>query len=75
MNLASFGKILIIAGIAIVALGAAFLFFDKIPILGKLPGDIVIKRKNLTLFFPIATSILLSLLLSMSFLIMRLFRR
>jgi hypothetical protein len=55
------GKLLIFAGVFIAILGVLFLFGDKIPFLGKLPGDIYIKKKNFTLYFPIVTSLLLSL--------------
>ncbi len=58
------GKILIAVGILIIILGIFFLFGDKIPFLGKLPGDIIIKKKNFTFYFPIVTSILLSLIIS-----------
>jgi len=67
-----FGKLLIFAGIFIVIIGVVFLFGDKIPFIGKLPGDIIIKKKNFTFYFPIVTSILLSLLIS---LILYLFRK
>ena len=67
-----FGKILIFAGIFIVVIGVLFLFGNKIPFLGKLPGDIYIKKENFTFYFPIVTSIILSLLIS---LIIYLFRK
>jgi membrane associated rhomboid family serine protease len=62
-------KILIISGIIIAILGAFLLLFKNsgIPFLGKLPGDIVIQRKNFTFYFPIATGILLSIILSLIF--------
>lgn len=59
------GKLLMIAGGVILIIGILFYFFDKIPLLGKLPGDILIKKKNYTIYFPLATSILLSLFLSL----------
>lgn len=59
------GRILIFIGIIILFLGVFFLFGDKIPFLGKLPGDIYIKKKNFTFYFPIITSIILSLLISL----------
>jgi hypothetical protein len=71
-ELQPFGKYLIIAGILIVAVGILLSFWDKIPLLGKLPGDIIIKGKNFTFYFPIVTSIILSLLFS---LILYLFRK
>jgi Protein of unknown function (DUF2905) len=60
-----FGKLLIFAGIYIVVLGIVLLFGDKIPLIGKLPGDIIIKKKNFTLYIPIVTSLILSLLISL----------
>jgi hypothetical protein len=69
------GRILIITGVAIIILGVALLFLDKIPFIGRLPGDIIIKRKNFTLYFPLGTSILISLLLTAILFIINLFRR
>lgn len=60
----SFGKVLIIAGLIIVAIGLAILFSDKISFLGKLPGDIRIERENFRFYFPLGTSILLSIILT-----------
>lgn len=64
MQIQPFGKILIIIGALIILIGVVFLFADKIPFLGKLPGDIIIKKKNFTFYFPLATSILLSIIIS-----------
>ena len=58
------GKLLIFAGIFILVLGVIFIFGDKIPFIGRLPGDIIIKKKNFTFYFPIVTSIILSLIIS-----------
>ncbi|MCK5286780.1 MAG: DUF2905 domain-containing protein [Thermodesulfovibrionia bacterium] len=62
-----FGKLLIILGIVIAALGVLLLLFKQsgIPFIGKLPGDIVIRKKNFVFYFPIATSIILSIVLSL----------
>ncbi len=59
-------KLLIISGIIIAALGVVLFLFRSggIPYLGKLPGDIVIQKKTYSFYFPIATSILLSVILS-----------
>jgi hypothetical protein len=65
------GKFLIILGIIVVALGGLLLLSGKIPWLGRLPGDIVIHKKNFTFYFPLATSILLSLLLTLIFWLLR----
>jgi len=59
------GKLLIIAGCFIVLIGVVLLFFEKIPFLGKLPGDLTFKGKNYTVFFPLATSLVLSLILTL----------
>ncbi|MBI5573875.1 MAG: DUF2905 domain-containing protein [Elusimicrobia bacterium] len=58
------GKILIIIGIVLILLGIIFIFGIKIPYIGKLPGDILIKKENFTFYFPITTSIIISILLS-----------
>jgi phosphotransferase system glucose/maltose/N-acetylglucosamine-specific IIC component len=68
------GKMLIVFGAVLVLAGALFMLAGlpdwqagKMPGLGRLPGDIVIHKKNFTLFFPITTSILISLILSIIF--------
>ena len=61
------GKFLIIFGVVIIAIGGLLLLSEKIPWLGRLPGDIMIRKKNFTFYFPLATSILLSLLLTLLF--------
>ena len=58
-------KILIIVGAAIVAVGLAMLGIQKLPFLGKLPGDILIKRENFTFYFPLATGIIISIFISL----------
>jgi len=68
------GKILVIFGIALIVIGALFVLGGKLG-LGHLPGDIVIKRKDFTLFFPIMTSILLSIGLTLILYLIRHFRK
>jgi len=63
----SIGKMLILTGIVVVAMGGLLILVGKISWFGKLPGDIVIQRKNFTFYFPLATSILLSVILSLLF--------
>lgn len=58
------GKLLIIAGLAIAAIG--LLMTLGVPF-GRLPGDIVVRRPGFTFYFPITTSILLSVLLTLVF--------
>jgi hypothetical protein len=65
--MAQLGKLLIIFGIIMVVVGFLMFFFDRIPWLGKLPGDIVIKKQSFTIYFPIVTCILLSILISLVF--------
>jgi hypothetical protein len=62
-----FGKILILFGIIFIGIGTILLFLEKLPFLGKLPGDILIQKKNLTFYFPLTTSIIISLFLSFLF--------
>ncbi len=58
------GKSLIVIGLIIALVGVVITLAGKLPWLGRLPGDIYVKRENFTFYFPIATSIILSLLLS-----------
>ncbi len=72
----SIGKALIIAGLFIAIIGVLLVFFEKLPLgLGKLPGDIYIKRDNFVFYFPIATSILISIVLSLIFIIISRFTK
>ena len=60
----SLGKLLILSGFILVLVGGLLLFLGKIPLLGKLPGDILFQRRGWSFYFPLTTSILLSILLS-----------
>jgi hypothetical protein len=64
LGLGELGRLLIIAGAFLALLGALFVLGGRFFNLGRLPGDIVIRRDNFTFYFPLATSILLSLGLS-----------
>lgn len=61
------GKFLIFLGLIVAAIGGLLLLSGKIPWIGRLPGDIIIQRRNFTFYFPLATSILLSLILTLLF--------
>lgn len=61
------GRTLVILGLAVAGIGALLMLSGKIPWLGKLPGDILVERNNVTFYFPLATSIIVSLLLSLLF--------
>lgn len=65
------GKLLIGLGIILIVSGLVFVLAGKVPHLGRLPGDILIQKKNFTFYFPLASSIIISLIL---FLISRRFR-
>ncbi len=58
------GRFLIVTGIIVTIIGGLFLLSGRIPWVGKLPGDLVIQRKNFTFYFPLATSVLLSILVT-----------
>ena len=62
------GKSIIFIGLIIVLIGIILTFSDKLPFsLGKLPGDIIYKKENSTFYFPITTSIIISIVLSVLF--------
>jgi len=65
------GKTLIIFGIALIALGAFLILGGKISWFGRLPGDIYMQKRNFTLFFPITTSIIISVVLCLVLILMR----
>jgi membrane protein implicated in regulation of membrane protease activity len=59
------GKLLIVVGGILIIIGAVVVLAGKIPWLGRLPGDIYVERPNFTFFFPLTTSILVSVILSL----------
>ncbi len=61
------GRMLIGMGLVLIVLGALLLLGGKLPYLGRLPGDIVLQRESFRFYFPLTTSILLSLLLTLLF--------
>jgi hypothetical protein len=61
------GKALIFLGIFLVLLGAVFLIWPKIPWIGKLPGDLFYKGDRFSIYFPITTCIVISILLTLLF--------
>ena len=65
MDLSSLGKLLVIAGLVAVAAGIVLILGPKIPWLGRLPGDVVVRREGFTLFFPLASMIIISVLLTL----------
>ncbi|GAB6157334.1 hypothetical protein JCM39194_05340 [Desulfotomaculum varum] len=69
----SMAKLLLLSGLMLALLGGLLLLAGKLPGLGKLPGDIFIQKGNFTFYFPVVTSIVLSILLT--FILNILFRR
>ena len=69
--MAQIGKILLVSGLLLAGAGILFLLADRIGWIGKLPGDIIIKRENVTFYFPLATCILISIVLSLLFWLFR----
>ena len=63
-------RILIIAGVLLVLVGLAWPWLSKLG-LGRLPGDIVVQREGFSLYFPIVTSLILSVIASVVFWLMR----
>jgi hypothetical protein len=57
-------RFLIIAGAVLVMAGVAVLVLSRVPGVGKLPGDIVIQKENFSFYFPLATCIIISVILS-----------
>lgn len=67
----SMGKMLVLVGIFMVVVGLFLWLGDKIPGVGRLPGDILIKKEKFTFYFPVVTCILISLILTLLFSIFR----
>lgn len=61
------GRFLVLAGVVLTVAGILLIASSRTGWLGKLPGDILIQRKNYTFYFPITTAILISLVLSLIF--------
>jgi hypothetical protein len=65
------GKMLILLGVFIIVIGIFFVIGDKIPWIGRLPGDFIIRKEKFTFYFPLATCILLSIILTLLFTLFR----
>ena len=70
--MAGLGKTLIAIGLLLVVVGLVFVFAGRLPWLGNLPGDISIQRERYSFYFPITTSIIISIIIS---LVLYFFRR
>ncbi len=69
--MAPIGKSLVFAGIAIVVVGLAIWGLSSLPYIGRLPGDIYIRRPNFSFYLPLATCILISIIATILFSLMR----
>jgi hypothetical protein len=58
------GKLLLVLGAVVMAVGALMLLAGRIPWLGRLPGDIVVRRGPATFYFPLVTSVVVSIVLT-----------
>ena len=74
--MAEIGRVLVVLGIALIVIGAIVMLLGRTGIpLGRLPGDIVYRGKSTTFYFPLATSIILSVALSLVFFLIGRFKR
>lgn len=71
MDVSGLGRALILLGLSVAGVGLLILVLGKVPGLFRLPGDIVIKREGFVFYFPLATSILISILLSLILYLLR----
>ena len=73
--MASIGKFIIVVGLVLILVGLLITFWPKMSFLGKLPGDILIEKGNFRFYFPLATGLLISIILSiMLSIVFKLFR-
>ncbi len=63
----SLGKLLIVFGVVLALVGGLLMLVGKVPFLGRLPGDIVVRRENWSIYFPLTTCIVISVLLTLLF--------
>jgi hypothetical protein len=72
MAMHGLGKLIFFFGVVLVLVGGLLMVMPKIPFLGRLPGDILIKRDHFSFYFPLTTCIVISVVLTLIF---RLFRK
>jgi membrane protein implicated in regulation of membrane protease activity len=61
------GKTLVVIGLVMTAVGIVLMLAGRVPWLGRLPGDIYVQRGNWSFYFPVVTSLVLSVLLTLLF--------
>jgi hypothetical protein len=67
MDLTQVGKLVLIAGVLLVIAGTVIVLAGRLPFIGQLPGDFEFRRGNTTIYFPLATMIILSIILTVLF--------
>jgi hypothetical protein len=70
-GLGGLGKMLILLGVLIIVIGFLLLIGEKIPWIGKLPGDIIVRKEKFSFYFPITTCIIISIILTLLFTLFR----
>jgi hypothetical protein len=63
-NVDAIGRAFVIAGVVILVIGLALMLADRVPFVGRLPGDVTLRGDGWTVYAPIATSIVVSLVLT-----------
>jgi len=71
MEFSHLGKVCIVVGLCLAAFGLFLVAGGKMPLSWRLPGDIVMKGKNVTVYFPVATCLIVSVILSFIFYLFR----
>lgn len=66
MEIAQLGRVLVLVGAVVLGLGVVLVFADRVPFVGRLPGDITVRGDGWTVYAPLATSIVLSVLLTVA---------
>jgi uncharacterized protein HemY len=69
--MADIAKVLIVMGLVLAAFGAVLWVLSGVPFVGRLPGDVYIQRGNFTFYFPLATCIVISIIASLIFALLR----
>jgi hypothetical protein len=70
-GLSEAGRVLVAAGVILAAVGLVLLLADRLPGLGRLPGDLVLRRGGATIYLPLGTCLLLSAVLTLLFALLR----
>ena len=69
--MAPLAKSLILIGLTLAAFGALMWLLSGVPFIGRLPGDIYLRRGNFTFYFPVVTCIVISIVVSLIFALLR----